>query len=1180
MKKYIDKIQNKKVKKLFRDPKRFVYDSRLFQLFGRKQESNVQKTSQVSVPIVQANAETMVGVRGIKIAKVDVVNTSIGFLATRNEYQESTGLKLYNCNKPIIVLYNFSNWKWDFICGYLIDYQVVFLEDHVEHETVRKFLTEYPLKAFLVWGADTFPMIDELSVQYSVPIWRAEDGFIRSVKLGSELVPPKSLAIDRSGIYFDSRSVSDLEKLLNYWDIQNNTQLLLQAKQLMAWFRDLKISKYNDVDPLQDKLDDSSLSAAIDAKRVLVLGQLESDASIKYGGCDGWTNERLIGLAVNENPKTKILYRPHPDQLRQFPNHTGEILLAYPDVEIASHKESVADQLLSVSRVYTMTSLAGLEALLHGVSVTVVGAPFYAGWGLTDDRAIINKRFRTLTLEELFCIVYCVYPQYLSGVASPTLGVISTIQQIVSEREQDKYSKVQALLKKNDIKLLDTKYWSLMVLSNNQYKHTDKHKRAFVDKILYDQILKKTNSVFHNQVLTYLIAGAFESGPFLHGFLSSIAQHLDNENLSQLLTDMWAIRPSVARMEHWGAYCERLGNYEEARRAYEYLAGSVKLPTGWGPYDESAIKKVKKLATFELRNKNFEKAFDYYEKLLLSGCSDVDVLDGIAQIAINRFEYHLAYELYCIISLCDPKWQGWRAFLMRSRLAALLGNRTDAFISACMGCYNNPSQIALIPEDTGISNADCLSDIPFSKGVALLVHLNNKGGVLSRAHADISIGEYERAEQCLLAYKPTLSEEERYSELLSQAQGYLGKTDLASEMIRRSLVGSRSRVLYREAFRLASQSNNSEWLEKLITDAERKNIEVSEAYIRKAATIQGNEKLYYQCFRNMASSKLLERFLGKKYFKSLMDISPAEGEKVLVLAYFGPGDEIRWASLYPRMQKMAEPAQVVFSCDPRLYSLFSRSLPQCEFLPSKRTRNIKDMKDVEAIRQLPSFELFRHMDNVGWFAAESADYVTLQLDLLADVVADHKQLDGRHFLKAAPKLIDFWRRRLETGRKIGRQKVKRKRVGLCWRSSVQTTARNQYYLDMYDVESLIRAFPDIDFYCLQYDDCSDERHYLEQKLPGKLKYYDDLDYYNDFENLSALMVNLDLIISPGTTIVELAGALGVKTLYFTTTAEADWRYRENSNLDVWQSSIIHVKPEVLNSKSSMLSGIVKFLRAF
>ena len=32
-----------------------------------------------------------------------------------------------------------------------------------------------------------------------------------------------------------------------------------------------------------------------------------------------------------------------------------------------------------------MTSLLGFEALLRGVPVTTLGAPFYAGWGLTTD---------------------------------------------------------------------------------------------------------------------------------------------------------------------------------------------------------------------------------------------------------------------------------------------------------------------------------------------------------------------------------------------------------------------------------------------------------------------------------------------------------------------------------------------------------------------------------------------------------------------------------------------------------------------------------------------------------------------------------------------------------------------------------------------------------------------------
>jgi capsular polysaccharide export protein len=57
--------------------------------------------------------------------------------------------------------------------------------------------------------------IVNLANRYGIQIERIEDGFIRSVGLGSDFVRPSSLILDRRGIYFDPRQPSDLENLLN-----------------------------------------------------------------------------------------------------------------------------------------------------------------------------------------------------------------------------------------------------------------------------------------------------------------------------------------------------------------------------------------------------------------------------------------------------------------------------------------------------------------------------------------------------------------------------------------------------------------------------------------------------------------------------------------------------------------------------------------------------------------------------------------------------------------------------------------------------------------------------------------------------------------------------------------------------------------------------------------------------
>jgi capsular polysaccharide export protein len=68
-----------------------------------------------------------------------------------------------------------------------------------------------------------------------------------------------------------------------------------------------------------------------------------------------------------------------------------------------------------VDEVHVISSLAGFEALLRGLRVVAHGRPFYAGWGLTDDRAPLPpRRGRTLALDELVAAVLILYPTYVS----------------------------------------------------------------------------------------------------------------------------------------------------------------------------------------------------------------------------------------------------------------------------------------------------------------------------------------------------------------------------------------------------------------------------------------------------------------------------------------------------------------------------------------------------------------------------------------------------------------------------------------------------------------------------------------------------------------------------------------------------------------------------------------------
>lgn len=248
----------------------------------------------------------------------------------------------------------------------------------------------------LVWGS-RYPELKN-------PI-RVEDGFIRSRGLGSNLCRPSSLSIDPVGIYFDSRRPSGLEQLLNQHQLTD--QELARGTALVDLLRQHGVSKYNvgTVQPFTPPGDGRSL--------VLVVGQVDGDASILTGSPVIRSNEALLWAVRAARPEAHILFKPHPDVVAG--NRAGAISEAC----LASCVDSqVLDLGLTslyphVDELHTMTSLSGFEALVQGVKVTTWGQPFYSGWGLTEDIHPAERRQRTLPLAALVYLTLVAYPRYI-----------------------------------------------------------------------------------------------------------------------------------------------------------------------------------------------------------------------------------------------------------------------------------------------------------------------------------------------------------------------------------------------------------------------------------------------------------------------------------------------------------------------------------------------------------------------------------------------------------------------------------------------------------------------------------------------------------------------------------------------------------------------------------------------
>lgn len=273
--------------------------------------------------------------------------------------------------------------------------------------TVRGAIAEAKRRngRLVVWSAKEPEGLDSAASATGVDLWRMEDGFLRSVGLGSDFHHPYSLIVDREGIYYDPSRPSRLESILERGGFDETT--LRRARELREAIVAKGVSKYN-VGQAAEGLPKLPEGRGI----ILVPGQVEGDASVRRGGWDIQTNLDLLKAVRRAAPDAFIIYKPHPDV--ESGNRRGRIAdsVAKRHCDLVLRGISVVALFPHVHEVHTLTSLTGFEALLRGLQVHAYGMPFYAGWGLTRDASTCPRRTRRLSLDELVAGTLIAYPWY------------------------------------------------------------------------------------------------------------------------------------------------------------------------------------------------------------------------------------------------------------------------------------------------------------------------------------------------------------------------------------------------------------------------------------------------------------------------------------------------------------------------------------------------------------------------------------------------------------------------------------------------------------------------------------------------------------------------------------------------------------------------------------------------
>lgn len=295
--------------------------------------------------------------------------------------------------------------------------------------THGKRLEDVPSPATaIIWGRQsdaTRKQADDINIK----LIELEDGFLRSVGLGAEFAKPLSWIADSQTLYFDATLPSDLETLFNkreFTEAEKQRASKLRQRMVTAG-----ISKYN-----TGRANWQRPAAAIKQNKdvVLVIGQVEQDASIRFGAPQGSSNLKLLKTVRALEGDAFIVYKPHPDVVAGARAEGTDENQAFNIADIVVTDANITEMLAHIDRMHVMTSLAGFEALLHDVEVICHGMPFYAGWGLTTDIQKLSRRGANPDLDSLVFAALIAYPIYVSRATGYYCNAEQTLQQLANWR--------------------------------------------------------------------------------------------------------------------------------------------------------------------------------------------------------------------------------------------------------------------------------------------------------------------------------------------------------------------------------------------------------------------------------------------------------------------------------------------------------------------------------------------------------------------------------------------------------------------------------------------------------------------------------------------------------------------------------------------------------------------------
>ncbi len=217
------------------------------------------------------------------------------------------------------------------------------------------------------------------------------------------------------------------------------------------------------------------------------------------------------------------------------------------------------------------------------------------------------------------------------------------------------------------------------------------------------------------------------------------------------------------------------------------------------------------------------------------------------------------------------------------------------------------------------------------------------------------------------------------------------------------------------------------------------------------------------------------------------------GKRILLWCEQGIGDTLNWSSCLSLITSQAK--YCILECQEKLVPLLERSFPNIKVNSVNKSL---DLERDDFDFHLPMGSIYKHFIHK---------------------IQKNNKIDA--YLIPDPVRVNFWKERLNS---LGNGPY----IGICWKSAHIDIKRRPNYAQISELYPILKL-PNVTYINLQYTDFANDITKIKKDFGVTIHNFNDLDHFNNIDDVAALCSALDMVVSTKTTVPLISAGVGSLT---------------------------------------------------